>query len=158
MERRRDERRPRREPKSSPKPSPKVLEAPLRRDRTDYPLRVTQLLKSLYKKYVEARLMGDKWAGFLKYYQYLVKAFMSDPTYGIGSTGNARGLLIYHTMGLGKTFAGIAIMLALWDDRDVVVILPRSLQGNYSDSLRRVIALLHSDLSPDELKKKQDAQ
>ena len=147
----------RRRKERSPRPQPKPLEGPLRRDRTDYPLRVTQMLKGLYRRYVEAKLAGEKWAGFLHYYQYLVKAVMSDPAYGIGATGNARGLLLWHSMGMGKTFAAIAIMLALWDDRDVVMLLPRALQGNYVDSLRRVIALLHSGESADALARRQDA-
>ena len=38
---------------------------------------------------------------------------MSDPEYGIGADGNARGLLIYAAMGMGKTRLAVAVAMVL---------------------------------------------
>lgn len=141
-----------------PSPPSKVFEGPLRRDRTDFPSRLVVMLKALYRKYVEAKLTGtDKLGNYLKYYQYLVRAFMTDPDYGMGATGNARGLLIYHSVGMGKTLLAVACMLALWDSRDPVVLAPRSLRGNFEATLRKAIGIIHAGLPAAELKRMQDA-
>ena len=128
---------------------------PLARNNTDYPLRVTVMLKALYKKYVESKLVGEKWGAFLKFYQYLVRAFMANPEYGIGSTGNSRGLLLWHTVGMGKTFGAIAVMLALWDDRQPVIVLPKALQGNFKESVERAIAIIHAGDSEADIAARQ---
>ena len=65
----------------------------------------------------------------LKYYQFLVRAVMTNPEFGVGECGNARGLLIYHTMGMGKTFLAVATAMALWDVRAPLVIVAKALQG-----------------------------
>lgn len=113
------------------------------------------MLKALYKKYVESKLVGEKWGAFLKFYQYLVRAFMANPEYGIGSTGNSRGLLLWHTVGMGKTFGAIAVMLALWDDRQPVIVLPKALQGNFKESVERAIAIIHAGDSEADIAARQ---
>lgn len=149
--------RKRRDSNAPPAPPKSLFEGPLKRNDTSFPVRVATMLKALYKRYVAARLVGDKWATLLKYYQYLCRAVMTDPNFGIGLTGNARGLLVWHTMGMGKTLLAAAVMMALWDVRDPVVILPRSLQGNFGETVSRAIAIIHSELGPEEVRRMQDA-
>jgi hypothetical protein len=109
----------------------------------------------LYDRYVAAQSDSSDpehgWAGVLKYYQYLVRAVMSDPEYGIGAEGNARGLLIFHLMGMGKTRLAVAVAMALWDVRPVVVMLPRSLRANFRETVSEVVGLLNAGASPMEI-------
>jgi RimJ/RimL family protein N-acetyltransferase len=76
---------------------------------------------------------------------------MSDPEYGIGADGNARGLLIYHAMGMGKTRLAVAVAMALWDVRPVVVMLARSLQANFRETVLEVIGILNAGAPPEEI-------
>ncbi|NBU26205.1 MAG: hypothetical protein EBS39_11455, partial [Gammaproteobacteria bacterium] len=109
----------------------------------------------MYDRYVAAQSDSSDpehgWAGVLKYYQYLVRAVMSDPEYGIGAEGNARGLLIFHLMGMGKTRLAVAVAMALWDVRPVVVMLPRSLRANFRETVSEVVGLLNAGASPMEI-------
>jgi len=129
----------------------------LRRNDTSFPAKVTPKLRALYEDYKAALAdpgnPGHKWASILKYYQYLSRAVMTNPEYGIGSDGNARGLLFFHQMGLGKTRLAVAIAMAMWDVRPVVVLLARGLQKNFQGTLEAVTRLLHPGASADELSK-----
>ena len=84
----------------------------LPRNNTSYPSKIYAKLTNLYNIYKNSQ-ETDRWSKALKYYQYLVKTIMSDPEYGLGEDGNARGLLIYHTMGMGKTRLGAAVVMSL---------------------------------------------
>ena len=121
----------------------------LQRNNTSFPTKATAKLRELYGRYITARSTPadaeNRWAGILKYYQYLVRAVMSDPEYGIGADGNARGLLIYAAMGMGKTRLAVAVAMALWDVRPVVVLLARSLQANFRETVAGVVGLLAGD-------------
>ena len=129
----------------------------LRRNDTGYPAKMTVKLRELYDRYTAARVDAADaehgWATILKYYQYLVRTVMSDPEYGIGADGNARGVLVYHTMGMGKTRLAVAVAMALWEDRPTVVMLARSLQGNFRETVYEVIDALYTD--PDERARKR---
>lgn len=82
--------------RAKPRPPPRDPNV-LERNNTSFPARSTAKLRELYKIYLAAQSDGSdpqhRWAGILKYYQYLVRVIMSDPEYGIGADGNARGLL-----------------------------------------------------------------
>ena len=123
----------------------------MNRNNTNFPVKSTAKLRELYRKYINAKHDEtdemNNWANTLKYYQYLVKYIMSDPEFGIGEDGNSRGLLIYHTMGMGKTRLAVSIAMSMWDIRPVVIMLPKSLQKNFSSTVNSVIDLLNSDLS-----------
>ena len=135
----------------APQPPPGVL----KRNDTSFPAKSAAKLRELYDRYVAARAAGDGWAGVLKYYQYLVRAVMSDPEYGIGADGNARGLLVYHTMGMGKTRLAVAVAMALWDVRQPVIMLARSLQKNFRETVAEVVAALNPDAAPEALARMQ---
>ena len=126
---------------------------PLRRNSTAFPVKAAAKLRELYERYTAARVDGADpehgWAVALKYYQFLVRAVMSDPEYGIGADGNARGLLVYHTMGMGKTRLAVAVAMALWDVRPVVVMLAHSLQANFRETVHEVVGLLNAGEPPE---------
>jgi hypothetical protein len=138
-----------------PAPPPRVPEGVLRRNDTSYPVKMTAKLRALYERYLAARAdpadPEHKWASALKYYQYLCRTVMSDAEYGLGADGNARGLLIYAQTGMGKTRLAVAIAMALWDVRQPVVLLPRSLQKNFRATVAEVVALLNPGAAPEAL-------
>ena len=139
-----------------PPPTPQAAAAPgpapLVRNSTSFPTQMTARLRALHDDYVRLRREGDGTpdalaAAGLKYYQYLVRAVMSAPGYGTGDPGNARGLLVYHTMGMGKTFLAAAVAMALWDVRKPVILAAKSLQGNFRSTVERLVALMDPGLA-----------
>jgi len=138
--------------------TPKVKELTpgvLRRNSTSFPVQVTAKLHALHERYQAAAAdpanPEHRWATALKYYQYLVRAVMCDPEYGIGADGNARGLLAFADMGFGKTRLAVAVAMAMWDVRPVIVLLPHSLQANFRATVDQVLGLLHPDVPAAEL-------
>ena len=135
----------------------------LRRNDTSFPVRVSARLRNLYNEYTRlARDAKNKpasgevlVAAALKYYQYLVRAVLTNPEYGLGECGNARGLLIYHTMGMGKTFLAVATAMAMWDVRPPIVLTPKSLQSNFRQTVERFVALINPELSGPGLEARQ---
>ena len=125
------------------------------RNSTSFPAKSTAKLRELYKQYLAAQSTGSgteaAWAGILKYYQFLCRAIMTDPTFGIGTRGNSRGILIYHETGLGKTRLAVAVLVALLDSRAVVAMLPHSLKANLRETIKQVLDLLekHGALAAD---------
>ena len=133
----------------------------LKKNSTSYPIKVNTKLKTLYDEYLKysKATSGDQEtliAKGLKYYQYLVRGIMTDPEYGIGKKDNSRGLLIYHSMGVGKTFLAVSTAIGLMDKFKPVVILAKSLQKNFSSTIEKYVKILHPNLSGEELKKLQD--
>jgi hypothetical protein len=131
------------------KPGPKHQD--LRRNDTSFPVLMTTKLKALFVEFQAAKAEGERDASVLKYYQYLVRAVMSRPEYGIGELGNGRGLLIYHAMGMGKTLLAIALSLAMFPTRRPLVALPKALQKNFSSSVAKATRLLNPGLRGAEL-------
>ena len=127
----------------------------LRRNDTSFPTKLAAKLRTLHDVYLRA--LSDPghpehhWVKLLKYYQYLCRAVMSDPTYGLGADGNARGLLLYMATGIGKTRAAVGIAMALWDKRPVVAMLPRGLRQNFRDTVVQVVKALHPGAEGPEL-------
>jgi superfamily II DNA or RNA helicase len=73
---------------------------------------------------------------FLKYYQNLVRIFVSEVDVG------ARGVLIYQTMGMGKSMLAIAIAIDLIKDgRQVIMLLTKSLQDNMRETIHKYVTL-----------------
>lgn len=99
------------------------------RNSTSFPLEITTKLKELYNIYT----LDKKWNSILKYYQYIVNNILLNPDYEIK---DSRGLLIYFTMGMGKTRTAVSIMANLTRPTNVFVILPKSLEKNFKDEIR----------------------
>lgn len=140
-----------RESSRRPSPPPGVL----RRNDTSFPTQLAAKLRVLHDRYLLALSDPDDpehvWVRLLRYYQYLLRAVFGDPTYGLGADGNARGLLLYLATGIGKTRAAVGIAMALWDDRPVVVMLPRSLRQNFLDTVATVVRALNPAAAGPEL-------
>lgn len=101
----------------------------MERNNTSFPLQITTKIKELYATYEK----DNKWQSLLAYYQYIVKHVITNPSYKIR---DGRGLLLYFTMGMGKTRTAVAV--AMSSNMPVVVILPKSLQSNFADTLRYI--------------------
>lgn len=70
---------------------------------------------------------------FLKYYQNLVRDFMMNVQL------DSRGLLIAHSMGLGKSMLAIAIAIDMIKERQPILLLTKSLQGNMRNTIKKYI-------------------
>lgn len=105
----------------------------LKRNSTSYQSTLTSRIKSLFQEYQEKQ--GEK----LMFHQYMIRDMMTNPVYGIGDPDNSRGLLIYHTVGTGKTVVAASVMVALMDIKQPVLLLPKSLQPNFSTALNLLI-------------------
>ena len=113
------------------------------RNNTSWTARYAERLRELH-----AEFQADPAAGTLKFYQFLTRAVFADPRMKIEG---ARGLLLYVPMGLGKTRAAVATAMALWDERAVIVMLPRSLEKNFRSNVETVVRLVHPSLEPEAL-------
>ena len=122
------------------------------RNNTSFPLQITAKLKEYFNEYTNSN--ENIWNKLLKYYQYLVKELISSPNF----TENeyARGLLIYHTMGMGKTRLAVAVAMACWNTHSPVVLLPQSLKKNLKKTIEEVVEIMEkrSSIEPFEDKKK----
>lgn len=95
---------------------------------TSFPLQVTEALKNI------EHLRDEDPA---RYHQRLVIDYLRKYPY-------ARGLLIYHKMGAGKTILGAAISEALMEDdpsRNTIFISAKSLHDNFRADLRKYLEL-----------------
>ena len=141
---------------------------PLDRKSTSFPAALGERLKQLRREY--ERLQKSKstdsaarTAAALRYTQYVVRAFYSEPGFGLrppngapagsgGGGGRPRGLLLDHEMGQGKTRAAAAIAEAARSiptrdgkPREVVVLLTKSLQANFENEYDEYLALVGAD-------------
>lgn len=124
----------------------------LNRNNTSYSIEIHNILNTVYKEYLEKKdKSSDIYANFLKFYQYFVRQFMTNPEFDIGGQ-NGRGLLIYHTMGMGKTYLAIAVAMSLWDAYHPLILLPKSLELNFRKSIFKLVSLLNPNVEPDKLK------
>jgi len=96
----------------------------MERNNTSFSLQFTTKLRDLFLIYEK----DNKWKSLLSYYQYIVKYVINDNIIKGG-----RGLLLYFTMGLGKTRTAASIALTI--NTPVIIILPKSLQSNFTDTL-----------------------
>lgn len=110
----------------------------MERNNTSFPLHITSKIKELYSIYEK----DNKWNDLLAYYQYVVKNIITNPDYKIKGS---RGLLIYFTMGMGKTRTAASIALSI-KNMPVIVILPKSLQSNFNDTLKYLESKIHQPI------------
>jgi len=101
------------------------------RNQTSFPVRIGEYLKALDFSTPETHQYS-----FLKYYQNLVRVFFEQVDVG------AKGLLVNHTMGLGKSIIAVALAMdQLEAGRPVLFLLYKSLMGNLRDSITKYIKL-----------------
>ena len=111
-------------------------------------------IQKAYKLYSDASTASEsdrKWIAHLKFYQFVVKLVIGDPEFCLGVGKNARGLLMYAAMGMGKTRAAVAAALSIKDNRPVVILLPKSLQTNMEKTIVEVCNMVGEKRLPDEL-------
>ena len=123
------------------------------RNNTSYSIQIYNSLKIVLEEYNKK---NDPYSSFLQYYQYFIRRFMCDPEFGIDShilpqLSYSRGLLIYHSMGMGKTYLAIAVALSLIDLYTPLILLPKSLQLNFKHSIYKLVELLNPNSSKEEL-------
>lgn len=116
----------------------------LDRTNTNFPSQLTDLLRRAL-----ASMKDDE---VLRYYQYLAKVYMTDPVFGVGQPGGPRGLLIYHLMGMGKTYLALAIAMAMSEQRRVVIMAPKAVQGNFERSIDSLLRRMYPEASDIEEK------
>ncbi len=103
----------------------------LNRNSTNFAVQVHEYLKGLDFSSEDQRSLS-----FLKYYQNLLRMFTTRVNI------DSRGILVYHTMGLGKTILGVAIAMDFIDmDREVIILLTKSLQENMRQTIYKYIKL-----------------
>jgi hypothetical protein len=125
------------------------------RNNTSFPLQINAKLKELYDVYKNELEKDDdsvNWAKNLKYYQYLVKELISNDI--VSEHEYARGLLIYHTMGMGKTRLAVAVAMSCWDMYQPVILLPQNLKKNFKNTVKQFSKLLANGKSDSEIEKK----
>ena len=103
---------------------------------TSYQLQAITKLEKIHEKF------ESESEGLLKFYQFFVRSFFLDPEFDLGGA-NGRGLLVYHSMGMGKTRLSSAVAMALWDTYEPLVLLPKSLQVNFENSVEAVVRILN---------------
>jgi len=137
------------------------------RNNTDFPTELAAFLRKVHAEYralqrgpplPEGPLDRARLARALKYYQYLVYEYMG----GVLSPGPAaandrpRGLLLYHQMGLGKTFDALAVALAAAGavaepgrqrrpPRRVILVASKTLHANFEKTIGKLLALAGAD-------------
>lgn len=103
----------------------------LDRNSTNFAVQVHEYLKG-----IDFSSEKQKKYQFLKYYQNLVRMFLTNISI------DARGMLVYHTMGTGKSVLAIALAMDFIDmERDVIVLLTKSLQENMRQTIYKYIKL-----------------
>ncbi len=116
----------------------------LNRNNTSFPLQLLEFFK------------GTTWGSeydFLKYYQNVIRSFINDIDV------DARGLLVYVAMGMGKSILAVAIAMDLMKERQPIVLLTKSLQENMRGAIHKYVKMRKEvdpsypigRFSPDEL-------
>lgn len=100
-------------------------------DSTNFPIGVKNNLNEILKN------SDDKYTKkeFLRYHQYIIYQYMI-------KNPKARGLLLYHEMGMGKSISAVALAeyYRKYDpDRNIIVLLPKSLQENFKKNIGKFI-------------------
>src|SRR3989344_8598673 len=96
------------------------------RNNTSFSIKLFEYLKNVK--------IDSKW-NFLKYYQNIVRVYMLSNDIG------ARGLLLYHSMGMGKSIEAVAIAMEFIDERQPIILLTKSLQDNFHDNIIKYMKL-----------------
>lgn len=103
------------------------------RNNTSYPLHIIKKLTDLYAQWQSSNSRDN-----LKYYQYLVVNILLDPSFD----NTSRGILVYHTMGMGKTrvMSAVATECAkMPGNRKIILLIPNGLKSNFETTLRTYV-------------------
>ena len=142
----------------------------MNRNSTSFPSQLTAFLRRVYDEYVQLRERSSpesegsdrkRLAAVLKYYQFLVHEYMGAVKGPSESDPDAtRGLLVYHKMGLGKTFDALSVSItaigatatAMRSDRQasprrVILIASKSLHANFDKGLKKYLDLFFDGAS-----------
>ncbi|QKE50530.1 putative ATP-dependent RNA helicase [Faustovirus] len=98
----------------------------LNRNSTNFPVKLLEHFKS-----IEFPTEYD----FLHYYQNITRHYF------VNVKSGARGLLAGLEMGLGKTILAIAIAIDMMKDYQPIIILTKSLQGNFTNNIIKYIKM-----------------
>lgn len=110
---------------------------------TDFPISITNEFKKLLKTYNPKK-------EFLRSFQYITKNYI------INSKPDFRGILLYHTVGMGKTFTAVSIAeyyRTLDKDRKIVILSAKSLASNFYNTIIRYMIEVE-ELNESEVKQK----
>ena len=69
---------------------------------------------------------------------FLINNLITNEKYFI----HAKGMLIYHLMGMGKTILAISCIVNLWNDKKIIILAPKSLHQNFKDSIIKFAKLM----------------
>lgn len=142
------------------------------RNNTNFQAELTSMLRDAYYEHRElsesdSRTPKARLAATLKYYQYLVHSYIGWlDTQGSDPEGS-RGLLVYHKMGLGKTFDAVAVSLTACGalhigqqmrKRRVLLIAAKSLHGNFEKSLTRFLDIYMEGADEKERARRPDIE
>ncbi len=113
---------------------------------TDLPAYLAGQVRTLYRVWREGtRAAAFHPAQILWFVQWFVRLFLTSRTFGLGTPGAPRGLLVYHPMGMGKTRLAAAVALALLDTKYAPLIVAKhSLHSNMRKTVLEVARLLAS--------------
>lgn len=103
-----------------------MTETSMNRNSTSFPLQLFE--------YFRQATFDDEYA-FLKYYQNITRLYAARVRVG------SRGLLVNHTMGMGKSILGIAMAIDTVDSRPVILLLTKSLQDNMRQAIKKYVRL-----------------
>lgn len=97
----------------------------LNRNNTDFPLKLFEYFRGL---------QFPTEYGFLKYYQNITREYTKLST-------DARGLLIYYTMGMGKSILAVTLAIEQIKIKPVVMILAKALQDNMRGAIHKYVKM-----------------
>ncbi|MCK4968191.1 MAG: DEAD/DEAH box helicase family protein [Candidatus Aenigmarchaeota archaeon] len=86
-------------------------------------------------RFIIKKIRKETYDGPLKTHQRIVDLLMKDYNFG------ARGFLIYHQMGVGKTITALATALSFKDDRKAIILVAKSLQENFRSQIAKFLDL-----------------
>lgn len=118
----------------------------MQRDNTNIQYEISTFVKKAYKDYLENvknpnSTLQSKIEKYLKFYQYIVRKFF---TRNSKNNKDTNGLMLYHTLGGGKTLSSLVIILGLICDsnlnviskRKIILITPHSVVPEFKDNLK----------------------
>lgn len=105
---------------------------------TNFPVELHDLLQKLYSNNNE--IISKSLFEYQRYiYNYMVFT-------------DARGILLYHSVGSGKTLTSISIAEEFRKlDKDMIIISSKSLQANYKKEIEKYNKMINEDISIEEL-------
>ncbi len=110
----------------------------LNKNNTNFPSDLYNILKDLYNKNKD--IIKQSLFEYQRYiYNYLVNT-------------DARGILLYHSVGSGKTLTSISIAEEFRNlGKDIIIISSKSLQANYKKEIEKYNRMINNNITDEEL-------